>query len=164
MKLRKGFSRLGTVEHVLYVPGLLDERGNLTTPIGGKKKPFTLILRSRESDEFKASADAFQDAIAKWFEEHSPETHEKQRSETRLMQIDFKAYCALVEDFVIPCIQDWKNAIAEDDKGNLLDIVPYDENALRDLFREEPAIMLQVLTAYAVKNTGKFIAVETAGA
>lgn len=162
MKLRKGFNRLPEVEHVLYVPGLLDAAGRLTTPIGGDEAPFTLLLRSRESDEFRAAADGFQDGVARWFDEHGKDVKEGLRTETRLMQTDFDAYCQLVENFVLPCVSGWKNAVAEDEKGGVIKDPPYDENALRDLFREERAIMLQVLTAYTPKNAGKFIAVEPA--
>lgn len=157
MRLNLGYTRVDQIEHVLYVPGVFDEDGELNTPIGGQEKPFTLILRSKKTDEMERASDKFSDGVGTWFSKNRSTTPAKKRTEAELAKHDPDAYFTLVEDFMMTAVIGWKNAPAVDGEGKQVENAPYDANALRETFRAERELLIQAIGAYTPKNSGKFV-------
>ena len=155
MKLNLGYAHKDSAEIVLYVPGITDDEGRLSMPIGGTAAPLTLIVRSKKTDEMKAAIDRFQDAAAQWYQAH--ETPKKKQTELTIVDEDPDAYLTMIEEFVLAGVIGWKNAVAENEKGERVENPPYDAAALRDTFRNDKELLMQVFSAYGAKSAGKFM-------
>lgn len=164
-KLKLGYTRVDQIEHVLYVPGLIEidsETGeqSFTTPIGGKDKPFTLLMQSKSNDAMKKASDKVADDVAQWFQTNKPAIPAKKRTQQKLIEEDENAFYTIMEDFLLVAVTGWKNAPAVDDDGKPVDNAPFDPEALRALWRDEKDLLVQTLGAYTPKNSGKFVSLN----
>ena len=139
VKINKGYVRKDTAEVTLYVPGILDDEGQLCEPIGGKKKPFIAIVRSRDSDEVKKASDRLRDEVTRWFQENEPKRRQKERNVNTLMNEQFEVWKELTLDWALDAIEGWINAPAEDEDGNPVDNPKYDPEAMREFLAEDTA-------------------------
>lgn len=162
MKLILGYERVKHFDCVLYVPDLtkIDPKTKRTVylePVGGKERPFTLLLKPLRDDTVRIAFDAYLDGVAQYFADHAPETPGELRTpETMIRTADGRA---LHRDMVIAVVMaacvGWKNADAVGEDGEPIEDAPYSPDALREAFEQEIGLAEQAFVALTDIRSGK---------
>lgn len=158
--LNLGYQLTETRDIPLFIPSLKDRRGEFTHPIGGRDRPFKLVMQSKSTDAMKKALDRLQDETVEWFEKNSPETPEKERTAQNLAFSNFDVLVQLIEPYVMTAVVDWVNPPAYDEDGNLKSDATYDAELVLQMFREEPDLMMQAYAQYGKQHKGKFLEIS----